>query len=591
MKKTLFLGFLKSTAAYAKTHKFVSAAVILVLVGAGYLAYSAFSGGGAETRYVLGAAEKGTLIVSVSGSGQVSASNQVILKSKASGDVLYISVKNGDEVHAGATILGIDSRDAGKTVRDAEVNYESAKLSLDKLKRPADTLSMLQAENALSQAESDLNKGYDDGFNAVSGAFLDLPGVMTGVEDILYGNDVSKSALQDNISAYSDMVYSYDENVLKFKDDAAAKYRSAREAFDGAFLAYRSLARTSDKEAVEKITQDAYVATKIVADSVKSAGDLLWFVNDKLNTRNSNIPAILATHQSLLQSYTSKINTHLGALLSANESLVSSKYSIKEKTESLAELKAGADAIDIQSAELTLKSRENALLDAREKLADYVIRAPFDGTIATLDVKKYDPVSSATAVATLITKQKLAEVSLNEVDASKVKVGQKVNLTFDAIENLGITGSVAEIDTIGAVAQGVVTYNVTIGFDTQDERVKSGMSVSAAIITEAKPDVLLVPNSAVKIEGGESYVEVFDAPIAESGGNQGVTSAMLPSRLMVEVGLSNDISTEIISGLAEGGQIVTRTIQASTQTAAQTAPSLFPTGGARQGAGGTRTLR
>ena len=48
---------------------------------------------------------------------------------------------------------------------------------------------------------------------------------------------------------------------------------------------------------------------------------------------------------------------------------------------------------------------------------------------------------------------------------------------------------VAEIDTIGTVSQGVVTYNVKIGLDTQDERVKSGMSVSAVIVLNVRPDV------------------------------------------------------------------------------------------------------
>ena len=98
----------------------------------------------------------------------------------------------------------------------------------------------------------------------------------------------------------------------------------------------------------------------------------------------------------------------------------------------------------------------------------------------------------------LITKQKIAEISLNEVDAAKVKVGQKVTLTFDAIDGLSITGEVSEIDALGTVSQGVVTYGVKIAFDTQDERVKSGMSVSAAIITDVKQNVLLVPNAAVK---------------------------------------------------------------------------------------------
>ncbi len=55
--------------------------------------------------------------------------------------------------------------------------------------------------------------------------------------------------------------------------------------------------------------------------------------------------------------------------------------------------------LDIQSQELSVKQRENALTDAKEKLADYFIRALFDGVVAKVSVKKGDSVSSGSAVA------------------------------------------------------------------------------------------------------------------------------------------------------------------------------------------------
>ena len=97
---------------------------------------------------------------------------------------------------------------------------------------------------------------------------------------------------------------------------------------------------------------------------------------------------------------------------------------------------------------------------------------------------------------------------MNEVDVAKIKVGQKTTLTFDAIDGLSIAGEVIDIDAVGTVTQGVVNYNVKIGFDTQDERIKPGMSVSATIIIEVKQDVLLIPNSAIKSAGEAYYVEM-----------------------------------------------------------------------------------
>lgn len=580
--------------AFARAHKVMSTLAIALILAGGYYGYHSLTSTAGETRYMLATTEKGTVISSITGSGQVSAYNQIDLKPKASGDVIYVGVTNGQEVVAGTLIAELDASDAQKAVRDAEVNLASTKLSLDKVLQPADTLSLLQTENALAQATSDLSKSYDNGFNSVSNAFLNLPTVMTGMQDILYGATLNRS--QDNLSAYTDMVKDYDDKVLVFKSDTVAKYQNARDMYDKSFADYRSLSRLSSHDDIEKMVAQTYETTRAVAEAVKSTNDMLGFVKDRLVERSKNVPGTLTTHQNLLATYTGQTNSALVDLLAIQNTITTSKYSLAEKTESLSKLKAGADTLDIQSSQLSLKQRENALLDAQENLSHYFVRAPFSGTIAKLDVKKGDPISASTVVATLITKQMIAEISLNEVDAAKVKVGQKATLTFDAVDGLTIAGDVAEIDTVGTVSQGVVTYMVKIAFKTQDDRVKSGMSVSTAIITNMKQDVLMVPNSAIKTQGGISYVEIFDTPLvapvsgaASGGANASVPSVTPPRQQTVETGLSNDTMTEIVSGLTEGQQVVARTIVATTATATQ-APSLLNAAGVRTGGGATRAV-
>lgn len=577
--------------AYALAHKVISAIVLVVVLYLGYTGYKSLTSTAGETRYVLSSVAKGAMVTSISGSGQVSSFNQLDLKPKASGDVVYVGVVNGQQVNAGTLVAQLDATAAQKSVRDAQVNLDSTKLSLEKILRPADTLSLIQTENALAQASSSILKAYDDGYNSVSNTFLNLPDIMASMQDILYGTTINRS--QDNLSAYTDMVKDYDEHVLVFKEDVVAKYQVARTAYDKSFIDYRASNRFLSRREIENLIIETYETTKKIAESVKSTNDLLGFVKDRLVERSKNIPATLTTHQNLLATYTGQTNSALADLLGIQTTITTSKYSIAEKTESLANLKAGADTLDIQTTQLSLKQRENALLDAKENLAHYFIRAPFSGTIAKLNVKKGDPISTATVVATIITKQKIAEISLNEVDVAKVKVGQKTTLTFDAIDGLTIAGDVAEIDTIGTVSQGVVTYMVRIAFGTQDDRVKSGMSVSSAIITNMKQDVLMVPNSAVKAQGNAHYVELFDTPLvatatSTSGTNAGVPSAIPPRQQLVEVGLSNDTMTEIVSGLKEGEQVVSRTITGTGATATQ-APSIFSAAGVRTPGANTRT--
>ncbi len=331
-----------------------------------------------------------------------------------------------------------------------------------------------------------------------------------------------------------------------------------------------------------------YETTRDIAEAVKSANNLIQFYQDKLIEHNRSPESLSATHLSTLSSYTGKTNSHLSSLLNIKNSIQddgkdivnadndlkeieqnhpieisTAEQNIKEKEGSLAKLKAGPDKLDIRAKQIAIQQKEDALLSAQQNLADYYIRAPFDGVIAEVSIKKGDIASSATVIATLITKQKIAEISLNEVDAAKIKEGQKATLTFDAVSELSITGEVAEIDTLGTVSQGVVTYKVKIVFDTQDERVKPGMSVSASIITEVKQDVLLVPNSAVKILSESNYVEIPNETVEPNSSNGGVILQNPLLQQIVQIGLSNDTSTEIISGLKEGDQVVVRTISSS----------------------------
>ncbi len=559
-------------------HKIRTFFILLLVIGGGYFGYARLTKRDAPTRYVLAMVEKGTIISSVTGSGQVSTSNQVELKPKASGDLVALHVKNGQEAAAGVLIAQIDARDAQKSVRDAEANLVSAKLSLEKLQQPADALSIIQAENSLAQAkeskqdaEADLVKAHDDAFNNISNAFLDLPEIMQGIDDVLYNDTVGISG-QDNILAYADLVKNYDERTARYKEEVVMNYTIAYDAYKKNFEDYKASSRNASPEAIEALLNETYITTKAIAESIKSTNNYIDFVLDILVKYKLKTPTVTATHKVNLGSYTGKTNSLLTSLLgivntikTAKDTIVNTDRSIIEKTESLKKLKADPDPLDIASAKLSITQKENALQDAKEKLADYYVRAPFDGVIVGVSVKKGDAVSASTVIATLITKQQVADVSLNEVDAAKIQAGQKATLAFDAVEGLSITGSVGEIDTLGTVSQGVVTYTAKIIFDTQDGRIKSGMSVSAAIITEMKQNVLMVPNAAIKTSNQESYVEMPDETIAAGAASNasGVTLMNAPKRQVIRTGLANDTYTEVTSGLEEGNWIVIRTISSS----------------------------
>ena len=82
-------------------HKITSAIILIVIVLVGYWGYKKFTSAGGEPRYVIAKVERGDIIASISGSGQVSSLNQVEVKAKASGDVAYLAVKDGQKIGKG----------------------------------------------------------------------------------------------------------------------------------------------------------------------------------------------------------------------------------------------------------------------------------------------------------------------------------------------------------------------------------------------------------------------------------------------------------------------------------------------------------
>ena len=600
---------------------------LLIISSGGYYGYQKLTATSPAPQYITALVERGSLVVSVSGTGQVASSNQIDLKSLASGTVTKVAVHAGEEVAANVVLIQLDSSDAQKAVRDASVNMASAKLALDKLKKPADTLSILQAENSLNSAKDNLEKlklsqttdyakaqeskqkeldnitkAYEDAFNEISNTFLDLPTIMTKLDDILHGQDIGKAdksigAGYTNTSTLINTLSNTtnDRNKIQpFINYAENDYTAARSAYNVNLLSYQTASRFSERSTIEALLTETIETTKRATEAAKSQTTLLDTWTDLRTLRNSTdyqqAAGKVVEYRTALTTYNGQVNGHLSNLLAVQRTLQDNKdavvsadrdlkamdqnnpldlsaaeQAIKEKEVSLLKLKAGADSLDIQTQELVIRQRENALADARQKLDDYTVRAPLDGVVAKLNVKPGDPASSSTAIATLVAKQKIAEVSLNEVDVAKVEVGQKSTLTFDAVPELTITGEVVEIETIGTVSQGVVSYNVKIGFDTQDERIKPGMSAAAAIITDVKQDVLMVSNSAVKSSGQGAYVEVL-----QDG---------QPQRRSVQIGLANDTMTEVSGDIKLGEHVVTQTITSNSATT---------TTGSQGGLGGLR---
>lgn len=192
---------------------------------------------------------------------------------------------------------------------------------------------------------------------------------------------------------------------------------------------------------------------------------------------------------------------------------------------------------------------ERALEDT--SLETILIRAPISGVVTSLNVEEGEMITSGTRAymgggTTLMTiadlSRMVVKVDINEVDVTKVKVGQEVRIGFDAIRGKVYHGRVKKIAPAGTLKGNVVVYPVEVEITDLDGRIRPGMTADLDIIVGEARDVLCVPKEAVRRRGGRTGVLVL------------VDGRPVPRP--VELGLEDDVKVEIRSGLGEGDKVV-----------------------------------
>ena len=586
MKKTL--SHIKS---WSLKHKMYSTGILIIILIAGYYTYRALFVPATLPQYTLAAVRTGSIVQTVSGTGQVTSSNQTDVKSQVSGTIQSIKVSVGQHVQKGDLLATIDATTAALDLANARIAFE-------KLTQPA-------KEADLSSATNNLNKSYNDGFSAVSGAFLDLSSIVSGMKDILYSQG---GFLSDQNSSHLTVT------GLQYRNEDAATYDTAANQYVVVMNEYKTLSRTSATSSIEQLISDTYSATKNIATALQKTQSTMAFV---LTSQPEYYPKDATTANANVNTWSSQINSDLATLLSTQNSISSNKNTLDT-------LITGADTLDVQAQALSLQQKQ-------QTYDNYFIRAPFDGVVGRIPVNVYDQASGSSIIATIVGDQKMSNISLNEVDAAKVQNGQLVNITFDAIDGLTATGTVSSVDQVGTVSSGVVSYGVKIIINTADDRIKPGMSVNTSIVTKQDDNVLIVPSAAVKTSGKTHYVETLSMPTGTFGSstpgmsqynrtssstastsqdtsfnattgsfvrNSGmktnrtvtISTATTPTQVTVTIGDTDDTNTEIVDGLTRGQFVVTKTV-ASGSAQTTTAPSILSSLGAQRGGAttGTRT--
>ena len=488
-------GKLAGAKAFArKNWKWLLPAAVVVLAGGVFLLKPAKDKqANVDTSYVETAPEERDVSNSLSGTGTLNPANTYTVKSLVDGKVLTADFEEGDTVEEGTILYTIDSSDASTNLEKAEIALQQAQRSYDKTV----DRQYVRAEVAGTVSSLKVAKG----------------------DEVTSGQEVA--VIRDN----SKMMLS-----LLFPAADAANFsvgQSAQVVLDGTFVTGTDELSTGN------------LLTRTVTIAVRNAGGL---TTAQAATASINGVSSIASATFAYQAERTLTAPSSGTVSAINVQ----EGSAVEKDAILIELTGDDLTESIQSASETLRSAEISMQNMQDTMANYTITAPISGTVIEKDVKQGDALTSGTSLCVLYDLSYL-EMSINvdELEIGSLSVGQKVQITADAVADKTYVGTVTRVSMKGNSSGGTTTYPVSIRIDSIDG-LRPGMNANAEIVVAESTSTLCVPNAAI-VRGG--YVLVTkDSP---SAANADPEMEAPDGYVYVDVktGVSDDDYTEILDGI------------------------------------------
>lgn len=231
------------------------------------------------------------------------------------------------------------------------------------------------------------------------------------------------------------------------------------------------------------------------------------------------------------------------AYAKAQAGLESARVNLETARQALS-LKASSSAQDLKNAQLAVEQARLDLRNAQQNLARTKVYAPFSGVVTAVSAQLGGPAASNAALFTLVDDSRLnLPVQVDETEIGKVRVGQRAEVTLDALEGQTFRGSVTRISPSATPVQNIPVFYATVTLDNPQRLLRPGMSAEAEIIAQEVRGALTVPKRAVQTVRNRGYVEVLQPDGTretvrvglgpDDGVNQVITEGLEPGQLVV----------------------------------------------------------
>ena len=478
----------------------------LVLVGAvagGLIWRSRQQGAQATDELRTAVVERGAMDVVVSASGSIEPVRQVNLAFETGGQIVEVPVEIGDAVQEGDLLAGLDRERLTLQVDQAEASVALAEAQLSKLKAGAAPEEVEASEANVRSADAQADAAAAERDQVASGA---------GQAEIAAAEAEVASALTQQKKA-NDF---YEQTLKCFTIE-----RSAGDVID---------------------IGDGRVIT-LTEDFKRTICPLLGVPEEQARYRlEAANEALEAARARLDQTKAGADQNQLSAAQANVTAAVAQRDAAQAQLDLLLE---GATSAQIAGAEASVEQARASLRQTELAAEQAVLEAPFDGIVALVDVTVGQQATPGLPVVILVDLSQFhVTIAVDELDVAQLAVGQPARLTFDALPNTVVTGTVRQIAEASGPDEGVVTYDVRIDLAPSDAPIRVDMTTNATIIVEEISDTLKIPTWAVHIDRdtGQYYVRRRTEDGLE--------------RVDVELGVRQEGVAQVLAGLSAGDEVV-----------------------------------
>jgi HlyD family secretion protein len=511
--------------------------VALLLVGGlGYRAMSQAKSPAKLTAANSTKVARGDLVVSVVETGTVDAAKAVELKSRVSGRLARLLVDEGDYVRRGQVVAVIDPQETELIVRQNAAQLRGAQSAVQRAsleiaqRRVTAQAAYDQSKARLAQLEMELKAQPQLTMAAIHVAETALNTAKQEKARLIQSGHPTQTTQAESAAREADVNYA----------NAEREYRRQADLETKGFVAGRTVESAKLNLDLAKVRLDA-------------AKDNLAKLKDQ--QRSELLKADESIRQAQAELTRSKVNS-IQDKVKAQE-VASARAEVEKARAALADAQIMAKQKEQSAA--TVDQLGSVLSDSERQLRETQVRSPIDGVVTKklLEVGELatglSGFSAGTPILRIEDRRTMrVKLDINEIDVSKLEVGQESQVEVDALPEVPMTGTVVKISpasnqtTAGQPsADAVVRYLVEVQLLNPTIRLRSGMSAKCSMDVLKRDQVLTLPTEFASKEGNKYFADL----VTTEGKTHKTT------RKEIRVGAATGAKLEILSGLQEGDTV------------------------------------